>query len=54
MGAIERRIPFWISCPDACISIDDDENPAIDLKYCKGCGVCVAECSRAVIYMQTG
>jgi len=34
----------WISCPDACIAIDEDENPVIDLKYCKGCGVCAAVC----------
>jgi Pyruvate/2-oxoacid:ferredoxin oxidoreductase delta subunit len=25
-----------------------------DYDYCKGCGVCVSECSRAVIYMKAG
>lgn len=34
----------WISCPDAAIQIMDDGYMKINLKYCKGCGLCTAVC----------
>jgi len=34
----------WISCPDAAIQIDKDGNMKINLKYCKGCGICATVC----------
>jgi len=34
----------WILCPDAAISIDKKGNMKINLKYCKGCGICAANC----------
>jgi len=40
-------------CPDGVLRRDGDEL-IFNYEYCKGCGVCVAECSRAVIYMQAG
>ncbi len=33
----------WISCPDSCISIGENEMK-VNLKYCKGCGLCTAVC----------
>lgn len=33
----------WISCPDAAIEIVEDEM-RVNLKYCKGCGICTEVC----------
>jgi len=41
----------WIFCPDAAIHLDGDL-PRVDLEYCKGCGLCAAECPRGVITMK--
>ncbi len=38
-------------CPDGVIKRVGDEL-VFDYEYCKGCGVCVAECSRSVVYMK--
>lgn len=40
-------------CPDGVLRREDGEI-FFDYDYCKGCGVCVSECSRAVIYMKAG
>jgi NADPH-dependent glutamate synthase beta subunit-like oxidoreductase len=40
-------------CPDGVLKRVGDEI-VFDYDYCKGCGVCVSECSRAVIYMKAG
>ena len=37
----------WIYCPEACIS----KQLRIDYNYCKGCGICAAECPRNAIAM---
>ena len=42
-----------IYCPDGVLQ-RVGENIIFDYDYCKGCGVCVNECSRAVIYMKAG
>jgi len=34
----------WIYCPDGCIKVKDGKIADIDLKYCKGCGICAEEC----------
>lgn len=39
----------WVYCPDACIS--QGAGPAIDLEYCKGCGICAEECPSDAIEM---
>ena len=39
-----------VFCPDGII-FRDDENYAIDRAYCKGCGICVAECPRRAMEM---
>ena len=40
-------------CPDGVLK-RVGKDIVFDYDYCKGCGVCVSECSRAVIYMQAG
>ncbi len=39
----------WLFCPDSCIA---PATEAIDLNYCKGCGICAEVCSRDAIEMQ--
>lgn len=34
----------WIYCPDGCIKVRDGKMEGIDLRYCKGCGICAEEC----------
>lgn len=34
----------WIYCPDSAIMVEDDKIKGIDLRYCKGCGICEQEC----------
>ncbi|MFN2374764.1 MAG: 2-oxoacid:acceptor oxidoreductase family protein [Cyclonatronaceae bacterium] len=36
-------------CPDAAISIDDENRLRINFDYCKGCGICVKECPCSAI-----
>ncbi|WP_284740566.1 NAD(P)-binding protein [Amycolatopsis sp. RTGN1] len=39
-------------CPDnAVVKLEPGERYAIDLDYCKGCGICVAECPSGAIEM---
>jgi pyruvate ferredoxin oxidoreductase delta subunit len=40
----------WVYCPDACVT--RSVGPAIDLTYCKGCGICAAVCPAKAIEMQ--
>ena len=34
----------WIFCPDSSIIVEDGEVQGIDLRFCKGCGICAEEC----------
>ncbi|NQU17982.1 MAG: 4Fe-4S binding protein [Candidatus Saganbacteria bacterium] len=34
----------WINCPDSSIEVKDGKMTGIDLKHCKGCGICAFEC----------
>jgi len=34
----------WIFCPDAAIRIKNKKVFKIDLRYCKGCGICAVAC----------
>jgi len=40
-------------CPDGVVRRVGNDI-IFDYDYCKGCGVCMSECSRAVIYMKAG
>jgi 2-oxoacid:acceptor oxidoreductase gamma subunit (pyruvate/2-ketoisovalerate family)/2-oxoacid:acceptor oxidoreductase delta subunit (pyruvate/2-ketoisovalerate family) len=39
----------WFYCPEGCIAKDGFE---IDYTYCKGCGICAAECNLGAIVME--
>ncbi|MDF1542310.1 MAG: 4Fe-4S binding protein [Anaerosomatales bacterium] len=39
----------WAYCPDACFA--KGVPPAIELEYCKGCGICAQECPSGAIVM---
>jgi len=49
-NACDRCVTY---CPDGVLR-RVGKNIVFDYDYCKGCGVCVSECSRAVIYMKAG
>ena len=34
----------WAYCPDSAIKVEDGKIKEIDLKYCKGCGICAQVC----------
>lgn len=38
----------WIYCPDAAIKVKEGKIVGIDLKYCKGCGICAKVCPAKV------
>ena len=41
----------WIYCPDSAVVVENEKIKGIDLKYCKGCGVCAKECPAGAIKM---
>lgn len=47
----EACFTCWMYCPDGVIS--RTVPPAIDLTYCKGCGICATECPAQAIRMIT-
>ena len=49
-NACDRCVTY---CPDGVLRREGGRI-VFDYDYCKGCGVCVSECSRAVIYMKAG
>jgi len=45
--AVEKCTRCWICfvrCPEAAISLDDNDYPRVDYDECKGCLLCVHEC----------
>ena len=38
-------------CPEGCIEKDEQGNYVANLYYCKGCGICAAECWTRAISM---
>jgi pyruvate ferredoxin oxidoreductase delta subunit len=38
----------WIYCPDSAIQVEGGKVKGIDLKHCKGCGICAVECPEKV------
>lgn len=39
----------WVYCPDVCIT--QGVPPAVELQYCKGCGICAEVCPVDAIRM---
>jgi 2-oxoacid:acceptor oxidoreductase delta subunit (pyruvate/2-ketoisovalerate family) len=51
-GVCNRCELCLIFCPDMAIQRrEDGEGFEIDLRYCKGCGLCAAECPRGAMAM---
>lgn len=44
----------WLYCPEAAVKQKPDAYFAADLDYCKGCGICAAECWSGAIGMVEG
>jgi len=45
----------WIYCPDNSIMVAEEKMVGINYDYCKGCGICSAECpADAVKMMEEG
>ncbi|MBN2542586.1 4Fe-4S binding protein [bacterium] len=42
----------FIFCPDSSIQTKDGKMTGIDLDFCKGCGLCAAECPFDAIEMK--
>jgi pyruvate ferredoxin oxidoreductase delta subunit len=42
----------WVYCPDASILVKGNKVQGIDYAYCKGCGICAAECPKRAITMK--
>ncbi len=38
----------WVYCPDGAIMVKDGKVLGIDLKHCKGCGICAKECPEKI------
>ncbi len=38
----------WMYCPDSAIQIKDGKVIGIDMKHCKGCGICANICPTKV------
>lgn len=34
----------WLYCPEGAVIVEDEKVVGIDLEFCKGCGICAAEC----------
>ncbi|MBM1154945.1 4Fe-4S binding protein [archaeon] len=47
-----RCLLCFVYCPEGCITWNETENRVvIDYDFCKGCGICAAECPRQAIEM---
>lgn len=42
----------WVYCPDTAVVVQEGKVKAIDLRYCKGCGICARECPPKVRAIQ--
>src|SRR5512136_2770568 len=51
-GKCIHCLQCWIYCPDSAILVKDGKHVGFDLKHCKGCGICAAECPPKVQAIQ--
>jgi 2-oxoacid:acceptor oxidoreductase delta subunit (pyruvate/2-ketoisovalerate family) len=42
----------WFICPEGCVRRSDDGALQFDIRYCKGCGLCVKVCPKDAIQMK--
>ena len=50
-GKCNYCISCWVYCPDGAVIVEDSKVIGIDLKHCKGCSICAAECPQKAITM---
>ncbi len=41
----------WVACPGFCIQ-EQESTLQINLRFCKGCGLCARECGFGAIHME--
>jgi 2-oxoacid:acceptor oxidoreductase delta subunit (pyruvate/2-ketoisovalerate family) len=47
-----KCLSCWLYCPEGAVKLTHKGGPKIDLKYCKGCGICAEECPMKTIEMR--
>jgi len=47
-----KCLSCWLYCPEGAVKLTKQGAPKIDLKYCKGCGICAEECPVKAITMK--
>jgi 2-oxoacid:acceptor oxidoreductase delta subunit (pyruvate/2-ketoisovalerate family) len=47
-----KCLTCWLFCPEGAVRLTKEAGPKIDLKYCKGCGICAEECPTKSIEMR--
>ena len=51
-GACTAAIPASCTAPRASCTANAPGHPDFDYEFCKGCGICVSECPRGVVFTQ--
>lgn len=51
MAKCNYCLDCWIYCPDGSIMVENSRIMGVDLKHCKGCGICARECPQQAISM---
>lgn len=46
----DQCLACWIFCPDSAVSVTGSA-VEVDMRFCKGCGICATECSTGAIQM---
>ena len=41
----------WLFCPDASMQVKNQKLQGVDLRHCKGCGICAQVCPHNAITM---
>ena len=52
LDACTHCLRCWIFCPDGAVRVEEGKKAGTDERYCKGCGICAAECPGGCIEME--
>ncbi|MBC7325237.1 MAG: 4Fe-4S binding protein [Moorella sp. (in: Bacteria)] len=47
-GRCNNCLNCWLFCPEGCFTRNEN-SVSLNLDFCKGCGICVAECPRQAL-----
>ena len=50
MDKCKRCFLCFLFCPEAAITLDEQNDPNIDYEHCKGCMICYEECPPRAIF----